>query len=507
MERIDALKARRGKLADDPCLRRLRNRRLIVSLYLQGFQPAHDWMLRETDLFMSGRHLQQLVACGQWRQALDYIRRFLPPAIGGVEARTLSLFLHAFWAVDNAAACSMGAPVTTAVYSHDVRILTTMCASNVKLSSILNKIHHSPKFRASLDWKLVREKASLIADDLALDSPELRRRLLLPRDLLPIGPCHRRHHLKKQALRPASSAIAKWYLNRKKSLPSLTPVIGLNSEGQNRVVDLIEACLKAGTVVELDQGHLLQSSAMAGAFITPFSQTMFGTTGPTKISETSFVTNAGAPTFTGDSVSRPAKIPWIISSTNAGAFSTPSSQTMLHTTGSTKNIETSSVTSAGAPTFTGLPNYLHWNPSVANSGDSVSQPAKIKIPWIISATNAGSFSTPSSQTMLDTTGSTKNIETSSVTSAGAPTFTGLPNYLHWNPSVTNSDPVDLRKRLTTAEEDDPGKKRQRTNKLSPSCIPHASSVSPSTRLPTLRYDLHMIPHGLHGVVVSLRYKQ
>ncbi|XBI94622.1 hypothetical protein VPH35_031227 [Triticum aestivum] len=405
MERIDALKARRGKLADDPCLRRLRNRRLIVSLYLQ---PAHDWMLHETDLFMSGRHLQQLVACGQWRQALDYIRRFLPPAIGGVEARTLCLFLHALWAVDNAAACSMGAPVTTAAYNHDVRILTTMCASNAKLSSILNKIHHSPKFRASLDWKLVREKASLIADDLALDSPELRRRLLLPRDLLPIGPCHRRHHLKKQALRPASSAIAKWYLNRKKSLPSSTPAIGLNSEGQNRVVDLIEECLKAGTVVELDQGHLFQSSAMAGAFSTPFSQTMFGTTGPTKNSETSFVTNTGAPTFTGDSVSRPAKIPWIISSTNAGAFSTPSSQIMLHTTGSTKNIETSSVTSAGAPTFTGLLNYLHWNPSVANSGDSVSQPAKMKIPWIISATNA--------------------------------------------------DPVDLRERLTTAEEDDRDKK-------------------------------------------------
>ncbi|KAM3389576.1 hypothetical protein ACQJBY_011616 [Aegilops geniculata] len=404
MERIDALKARRGKLADDPCLRRLRNRRLIVSLYLQGFEPAHDWMLHETDLFMSGRHLQQLVACGQWRQALDYIRRFLPPAMGGVEARTLCLFLHTFWAVDNAAACSMGAPVTTAAYNHDVRVLTTMCASNAKLSSILNKIHHSPKFRASLDWRLVREKASLIADDLALDSPELRRRLLLPRDLLPIGPCHRRHHLKKQALRPASSAIAKWYLNRKKSLPSSTPVTGLNSEGQNRVVDLIEECLKAGTVVELDQGHLLQSSAMAGAFSTPFSQTIFGTAGPTK------------------------------------------------------NSETSSVTNAGAPTFTGLPNYLHWNPSVANSGDSVSQPAKIKIPWIISATNAGAFSTPSSQTMLHTTGSTKNIETSSVTSAGAPTFTGLPNYLHWNPSVANSDPVDLRERLTTAEEDDPDKK-------------------------------------------------
>ncbi|XP_044967768.1 uncharacterized protein LOC123427719 isoform X2 [Hordeum vulgare subsp. vulgare] len=325
MERIDALEPGVGMLADYPFVRRLRNRRLIVYLYLQGFESAYDRIVHETDLYMSRRRLKQLVACGQWTKALGYIRRFVPPAIGGVEARTLYIFLDTFWAVENAAAaCSAGAPVATAVYKHDVGILTTMCAGNTKLSSILHKIHHSPQFRASLDWKMVREKASLVADDLVNHSPELRRRSLLPNgprsphDLLPIGPRRPRRQRRETSWRPTTSAIVKSYLNRKRSLPSSSPVFGLNSEGRNRVVDLIEDCIKDGRLPELHQGHLLQSSAMEG----------------------------------------PAK-----------------------------NIETSSVINAGNPTCTGLPNYLCWYPPVANSGIQVSRPAETS--GFTSATNAG----------------------------------------------------------------------------------------------------------------------
>ncbi|KAM3370052.1 hypothetical protein ACQJBY_017741 [Aegilops geniculata] len=366
MEQIDALKPAGGKLTDYPFVRRLLNRRLIVYLHLQGFQSAYDRIVDETDLYMSRRHLKQLVACGQWAKALEYIRRFLPPAIGGVEARTLYIFLDTFWAVDNAAACSTGAPVTTAIYRHDVSRLSTMCTGNTKLSSILHKIHHKPHFRASLDWKLVREKASLIGDDLAY-SPELRRSLLLPNgprsphELLPIGPRRPSRQRRERSRRPTTSAIVKSYLNRKRRLPSSSPVFGLNSEGRNRVVDLIEDCIKAGRLPELHQGHLLQSSAMEGAFSTPFSRTMLGMTGPAKNIETSSVRNAGLPNYL-----------WHPSVANSGPA---------------KNVESSSVTNAGNPTCTGLPNYLFWNPPVANSGIPVSQPAET--PGFTSATNAG----------------------------------------------------------------------------------------------------------------------
>ncbi|KAE8815595.1 hypothetical protein D1007_07066 [Hordeum vulgare] len=365
MERIDALEPGVGMLADYPFVRRLRNRRLIVYLYLQGFESAYDRIVHETDLYMSRRRLKQLVACGQWTKALGYIRRFVPPAIGGVEARTLYIFLDTFWAVENAAAaCSAGAPVATAVYKHDVGILTTMCAGNTKLSSILHKIHHSPQFRASLDWKMVREKASLVADDLVNHSPELRRRSLLPNgprsphDLLPIGPRRPRRQRRETSWRPTTSAIVKSYLNRKGRYLMFS-MAGLNSEGRNRVVDLIEDCIKAGRLPELHQGHLLQSSAMEGsAFITPFSQTMLGTTGPAKNIETSSVINAGK-----------------LAEHLLGFGCLPSVLTAKHVSGN--------------PTCTGLPNYLCWYPPVANSGIQVSRPAETS--GFTSATNAAAF--------------------------------------------------------------------------------------------------------------------
>ncbi|SPT19863.1 unnamed protein product [Triticum aestivum] len=142
---------------------------------------------------MSRLHLRQLVVWGQWREAVKYINRFLPPADDrGVETRSLLLFLHTLWSLANVAACSAGGFVNDSV-RRDLHFLTNLCCRNVKLNSILQYTLHSPQFTASLDWKLVREKASLIADDWALETPELRRMLQLPggrglaQDLLPIG--------------------------------------------------------------------------------------------------------------------------------------------------------------------------------------------------------------------------------------------------------------------------------------------------------------------------------
>ncbi|XP_044335666.1 uncharacterized protein [Triticum aestivum] len=235
-----------GKLEDYPCVRQLRNRRLLTYLWLQGFDTAYDSVVHESDVQqMSRLHLRQLVVWGQWREAVKYINRFLPPADDrGVETRSLLLFLHTLWSLANVAACSAGGFVNDSV-RRDLHFLTNLCCRNVKLNSILQYTLHSPQFTASLDWKLVREKASLIADDWALETPELRRMLQLPggrglaQDLLPIGPLRPRRHRRQQFLRPKPVAIAKGYLNRRRSLPSSSPLYGLPDNAISRVADPI----------------------------------------------------------------------------------------------------------------------------------------------------------------------------------------------------------------------------------------------------------------------------
>ncbi|KAM3274768.1 hypothetical protein ACQJBY_043649 [Aegilops geniculata] len=118
------------------------------------------------------------------------------------------------------AAAKHGA-MMTAVYYHDVS-LSTYLSRNAKLCSIINTMANSHQFRLSLDWELVRRKASLIVYELLLQSPELRRLLILPREtlnpqqLFPIGPRRPRRPLRKQARRPTSTAMARLYLNTKR---------------------------------------------------------------------------------------------------------------------------------------------------------------------------------------------------------------------------------------------------------------------------------------------------
>ncbi|XP_037474618.1 uncharacterized protein LOC119351959 [Triticum dicoccoides] len=326
-----------GKLQDYPLVRRLRNRRLLTYLWLQGFDAAYDSVVHESGVQMSRLHLRQLLIRGQWREAIKYITRFLPPAVDrGVETRSLLIFLHALWSLANVAGCSAGGFANQSVH-RDLSFLKSICSRSAKLASILQYTLHSPQFRASLNWILVREKASFIADDLALESPELRRKLLLPggpglpQDLFPISPLRPRRHWTQQFPRPKPEAIAKCYLKRRRSLPSASPLYGLPDNAVSRVSDLIEGCLKAGKLPELHRGNPLQSNAKEGASGTSLLQTMFGTV-----------------------------------------------------TSSSENTGTSSVTNAGAPTSIGQP--CPWCSSVANSGAAVSQP--IKIPWITSATNA-----------------------------------------------------------------------------------------------------------------------
>ncbi|KAF7010948.1 hypothetical protein CFC21_025309 [Triticum aestivum] len=329
-----------GKVEDYPSVRRLRNRRLLLYLRLQGFDTAYDSVVRESGVQMSKLHLRQLLIWGRWSEALNYIRRFLPPASKdrGREARSLLFFLNMLWALDNVAACSKSGLVSDSAH-RDLRFLTSLCSRSAKLPSILRYTLQPPQFRESLDWMLVREKASLIVEAWALDTPELRRNLQLPagpglpRDVLPIGPSRPRRHRRERYRRAKASTIAKSYLNRKRSLLSSSPPPGLLDDALNWMADLIEGCLKAGKIPELHQELPLQSNGNEGASGSPLLQTMFSTvTNPSKNPGISSVTNAGVPSctgrpkctwcssvaFSGGAISQPFRTPWITSASNAG---------------------------------------------------------------------------------------------------------------------------------------------------------------------------------------------
>ncbi|XP_044948425.1 uncharacterized protein LOC123397981 [Hordeum vulgare subsp. vulgare] len=246
-------------------------------------------MTQETDAHLCRLHLRQLVARGLWSNALNYLRRFFDPDA----SCTLDLvwFLNAFWVLDNMAAKHGAMRTGAAVYYHDVS-LSTYLSRNAKLSSIINTIANSQQFRLSLDWQLVRRRASFVVYQLLLESPELRRLLILPREtlnpqqLLPIGPRRPRRHVRKQARRPTATAMARLYLNTKRSLfSSESPHPALLAESLKRVADLIDQCLKDGKRPEPHKGRLLQSICMEG---TPVSQ-------PTQNFGISSATNAGAP--------------------------------------------------------------------------------------------------------------------------------------------------------------------------------------------------------------------
>lgn len=231
-----------------PCVRRARHRRLLTYLWLQGFQPTFQAMTQETDAHLCWLHLRQLVARGLWGDALSYLRRFSNP--DDVYTLDLVWFLNACWVLDNIGGAA--AAMMTAVYYHDVS-LSTYLSRNAKLSSIINTMANSRQFRLSLDLERVRRKASLVVYELVLESPELRRLLILPREtvnpqqLLPIGPRRPRRHVRKQARRPTSTAMARLYLNTKRSLfSSRSPHPDQCLKGGKRRERILQSICKEG---------------------------------------------------------------------------------------------------------------------------------------------------------------------------------------------------------------------------------------------------------------------
>ncbi|KAM0881284.1 hypothetical protein ACQ4PT_033032 [Festuca glaucescens] len=327
---------KRGEIicpVDYGCVRRLRHRRLVTYLWLNGFSDTFRGLLNETNSFMSTIHLSRLVEQGLWGDAISYISRFLGPPIDpqSDEAKVLHYFLRHHKAFHS---------MVTGEHDQDVKRLyqtykqypkhdDSVSRDALRVRSITTTLLYSEQIRASLDWERVRLKASDIVEDLANKVPELTNLVVLPggsmfpHDVLPIGFGFRRRRHLKQYSRPRPKNLAKLYLERKKMISSSPEHHrlnrGLTDKTRKWLADIIDESLQAGYPLEL------KSSGKKDAPVAPGSQTTYST----------LATAATGAPVTGVqqtvNMTRSGKSSGISSMANAGAPLAPDSQTSFVT--------------------------------------------------------------------------------------------------------------------------------------------------------------------------------
>ncbi|KAM0881287.1 hypothetical protein ACQ4PT_033032 [Festuca glaucescens] len=301
---------KRGEIicpVDYGCVRRLRHRRLVTYLWLNGFSDTFRGLLNETNSFMSTIHLSRLVEQGLWGDAISYISRFLGPPIDpqSDEAKVLHYFLRHHKAFHS---------MVTGEHDQDVKRLyqtykqypkhdDSVSRDALRVRSITTTLLYSEQIRASLDWERVRLKASDIVEDLANKVPELTNLVVLPggsmfpHDVLPIGFGFRRRRHLKQYSRPRPKNLAKLYLERKKMISSSPEHHrlnrGLTDKTRKWLADIIDESLQAGYPLELKSSGK-KGEGTAGAPVTGVQQTV-NMTRSGKSSGISSMANADAP--------------------------------------------------------------------------------------------------------------------------------------------------------------------------------------------------------------------
>ncbi|TVU25035.1 hypothetical protein EJB05_27511, partial [Eragrostis curvula] len=305
--------------AEHSGVRRLRHRRLLAFLRLQGLEGTFRSLVQETnDCFFSAVHLRQFVQQGRWRDAIGYLSRFLPADVlndgqtTSIEAEVLHGFLVAHKYLDEAGH-DAGGFATAAFANYRSRDFKSLSHGAVKIRYMMFIAFHAKhqhKVRPPLNWDLVRNKASHIIYDLVYKTPELKSVVQLPagpikpHTVLPIRLISSRrsqYHRKKQSHRPSPSALANCYI-RKRSLlasshsqePRHEPI----SKAFSWTADLIDESLKAGEQMEHRQEHPLQTGTRKeGATSAPVSHAKFGTlTEPARNHGMPSVANAGEST-------------------------------------------------------------------------------------------------------------------------------------------------------------------------------------------------------------------
>nr|XP_051218926.1 uncharacterized protein LOC127336184 [Lolium perenne] len=281
---------KRKRLAEYPCVSRLRQRRLILFLFRHDFVQTHDAFMGETAVLIDVMHLHRLVLHGQWSDAINYLSRFLPPGRPlGVHGRALFHFLRVHKAIDDIVAGGKEALSVTAAVALCSHRFVTRSPALAKLRAIFSSLVESKTLRDSMDIARMRWEASSIVDDLLDQTPEFRdhmrpcrRGSMNPQNVLPLGFGHAsfrpRRHVKKQGDHVPASVVAGIYLQKRKTLPSSTSTDhskGLTREAlvkaKEWLVDLVDRSVEAG---KPHQGDPVRSACSKGA---PGSQTNFCT--------------------------------------------------------------------------------------------------------------------------------------------------------------------------------------------------------------------------------------
>ncbi|XP_048552335.1 uncharacterized protein LOC125532237 isoform X2 [Triticum urartu] len=247
-----------------PCVSRLRHRRLLAFLQRgSSFFSTFNAFVQETSVFFSVAHLKHLVFLGQWDDAINYVHRFAPSVeMLGYVGHLLLNVLHTLKVLNRMATGSPRGVLLVEV-EHCFSSLRKYPDSHldaVKLNKMFLAMHRSKQLRASISWHHVRYKAAEIVQGLIAKTSEFNDLLRLPdcrdrpHDILPIGSCSsRRHHIKERSRIPAAD-LARFYLQKKRSLPSSSQCEGTSlvsgepckASLSTWLVDIVDESVKAG---------------------------------------------------------------------------------------------------------------------------------------------------------------------------------------------------------------------------------------------------------------------
>uniref|UniRef100_A0ACD5YNG2 Uncharacterized protein n=1 Tax=Avena sativa TaxID=4498 RepID=A0ACD5YNG2_AVESA len=180
--------------AENPCLTRLRHRRLLAFLRGQHYDGAFNALLDQAREQFSLEHLQLLVTKGLWEDAVGYLETFLPAGPRSFDAQVLYNFLlmhhyiASFVAGDKAA--------RGLILDNEWMHYVTYAQKTVDRLSppvMARSVLFLENVRACMDWEEVRSSAASLLRKLVWQTPELSGRLklpanhMMPHDVLPIG--------------------------------------------------------------------------------------------------------------------------------------------------------------------------------------------------------------------------------------------------------------------------------------------------------------------------------
>uniref|UniRef100_A0A0D9VBX7 Uncharacterized protein n=1 Tax=Leersia perrieri TaxID=77586 RepID=A0A0D9VBX7_9ORYZ len=322
-------------LAEYGCVSKLRRRRLITYLSLQGYPKSFAAYAVPGDMMdelFDATQLDRLVIEGRWEEALRYLLRFLPqhPAPMSLNAKVLYLLVQMHGVLAKIVAGKRDADThRLASKFRYYRRLGHLTPADIKLRSIILAILHCDT-RTVMDWGKVRTSAAECISSLADRTPELRRQVLrkrtahmMPHHVLPIGfsvlklttPApffasfrQRRRLVKKQGRRPSKRALAnafEFIKDTRMLFPrnSEGPTIGHSTEATGLVADYLDQSFAFVTSRECDEqtlGYPLEwPSEQSDKGDKPrdlrvsMPLPLFGTTTPAKNFTVSALRNAG----------------------------------------------------------------------------------------------------------------------------------------------------------------------------------------------------------------------